>query len=187
MIVHYPRLVGLLLTLVASTGLSLAQFTVTSSADSGPGSLREALASAQDGDQIRFGSATNGNAIVLNSPVTVTEGVSFRGSGTQNTTITGSITFDNAGEVSVSGITFTGGSAPAGGAIASINTDLSVRNAMFSGNTATGDFFSAECQAPWPASLGLRTPGTRHRGSAGADDYGDVGSEWPLLKCLGPP
>ena len=44
-----------------------ATLTVTTTADSGPGSLRAAIAAASDGDTIQFDAALNGQTITLTS------------------------------------------------------------------------------------------------------------------------
>jgi predicted outer membrane repeat protein len=57
-----------------------ADLTVTSTADSGAGSLRQALADAMNGDTITFASALSGATITLSSaPLTVNKTVSING------------------------------------------------------------------------------------------------------------
>jgi hypothetical protein len=71
---------ALLLVLLAAAAppSAAATLTVTNLADSGPGSLRQALADAASGDTIEFSVALNG-PIVLASPLGVTRNVIIRG------------------------------------------------------------------------------------------------------------
>ena len=62
------QLFALLCAMMAGTrALHAATITVTSTADSGPGSLRDAIAAASDGDTIQFAAALNGQSITLTS------------------------------------------------------------------------------------------------------------------------
>ncbi|WP_194165222.1 beta strand repeat-containing protein [Deinococcus terrestris] len=83
-----PLSAALLLTLLlAACGgpTRPAGTPVTSLADSGPGSLREVLAAAGDGDTLRF---TAGGTVTLSSPVTIDKDV---------TILAGEVTLDAAG------------------------------------------------------------------------------------------
>ena len=55
------------LAIAASVSLNATVFTVTSPADSGPGTLRAQVAASSSGDTIQFGI---GGAILLNSAIT---------------------------------------------------------------------------------------------------------------------
>src|SRR5437762_12356255 len=56
--------------------------TVTNTGDSGPGSLRQALADAHDGDTIQFDPALNGQTIYLSSgELVVAKNISINGPG----------------------------------------------------------------------------------------------------------
>src|SRR5438093_11227860 len=56
--------------------------TVTTTADSGPGSLRQALADAQGGDTIEFDSSLNGQTITLTSgELVVADSITISGPG----------------------------------------------------------------------------------------------------------
>ncbi|MBD2383863.1 beta strand repeat-containing protein [Cylindrospermum sp. FACHB-282] len=64
--------------------------TVTNSQDSGPGSLRDALANAQAGDTIEFASSLANETITLTSgQLSITESITIDGSGAANLTISG--------------------------------------------------------------------------------------------------
>src|SRR5689334_1283501 len=66
----------------------LSTITVTSAADSGGGSLRDAIASANPGDTIEFASAINGTPIVLTSgQLTISQSLTITGNGAANTII----------------------------------------------------------------------------------------------------
>ena len=71
---------ALLLWLWLGPRAQAADLTVTSTADSGAGSLRQALADAMNGDTITFASALSGATITLSSaPLTVNKTVSING------------------------------------------------------------------------------------------------------------
>jgi hypothetical protein len=64
------RCTAIALLLLCATGIPAHAdtITVTNTNDSGPGSLRQALADANDGDTINFEPALNGQAIRLTGP-----------------------------------------------------------------------------------------------------------------------
>jgi hypothetical protein len=69
-----PRLLAVAITQAVAlyaARTSAATLTVTSNADAGPGTLREAIASAADGDVITFGPALNGATIATNSELSI--------------------------------------------------------------------------------------------------------------------
>src|SRR5882762_8581124 len=59
--------IGMLLLCAVAIPADADTITVTNTNDSGPGSLRQALADAQDGDTIQFDPALNGQTINLTS------------------------------------------------------------------------------------------------------------------------
>src|SRR5436190_24202141 len=62
------QLFAVLRAIMAGTqNLRAATITVTTTADSGPGSLRAAIAAASNGDTITFDAALNGESIVVTS------------------------------------------------------------------------------------------------------------------------
>ncbi|MFM7427500.1 MAG: hypothetical protein ACKO7W_21275, partial [Elainella sp.] len=69
----------------------MAIITVTSTADSGAGSLRNAIAQARSGDTIQFAPALAGKTIGLNSRIEIPPGknLTLDGSGAANLTISG--------------------------------------------------------------------------------------------------
>ena len=75
-----PTLAALSLSLLLAAcggGGGVVGTPVTSTADSGPGSLREVLAAAKDGDTLRF---TTSGTVSLASPVTVNKGAPTKAS-----------------------------------------------------------------------------------------------------------
>ena len=68
-----------------------ATITVTNTNDSGADSLRDALASASDGDTINFDPSLNGQTITLTSgELVIPKSVMISGPGANNLTVSGS-------------------------------------------------------------------------------------------------
>ncbi|MBW4680265.1 MAG: calcium-binding protein [Microcoleus vaginatus WJT46-NPBG5] len=63
--------------------------TVTTNADSGAGSLREAIASAQAGDTVQFSSSLANQTISLSSQIEINKHLTIDGAGATNLTISG--------------------------------------------------------------------------------------------------
>ena len=117
---------------------------VTSNADAGPGSLRQAIEDACAGDTITFSVA---------SPIHLTSGtlelsraVTISGPGADQLTVDGSggsfriFTIDSGAIVTISGLTISGGfvssGTPYGGGIGNLGGSLTLANAVLSGNRA---------------------------------------------------
>jgi hypothetical protein len=119
-------------------------FVVTNVSDAGPGSLRQALADASDGDAIRFDPALNGQTITLTSgQLSVNENVTVSGPGAGQLSVNGNaagrVFHISAGKtVTISGLTITNGSAPSswGGGIDNDHATLTLSNCTISGNAA---------------------------------------------------
>jgi hypothetical protein len=121
--------------------------TVTSSADSGPGSLRAEIAAASSGDTITFASSLFGQTITLTSgQLDITQSLTIKGPGTGKLAISGdglSRVFEIDGaatNVTLSGLTITGGSdnsgsLSGGGGILNFGT-LTLSGCTISGNTS---------------------------------------------------
>lgn len=123
--------------------LLLSALTVTSTADSGQGSLRAAVAAAAPGDVIRFGSGLKGKTISLTSgPIAIGQSVTILGPGAGKVTIDGggrSGLFTVRGQSThavIAGLTLTHGSATQGGAIDSSVASLTVALDQFRANHA---------------------------------------------------
>src|ERR1043166_6502822 len=88
---------------------------VTNTNDSGPGSLRDALAAANDGDTIDA-TGISGTILLTSGELQITHAITISGSGAGNLALDGNATFrvfDNLiSGVSISGFSITNGSAP---------------------------------------------------------------------------
>src|SRR5213080_4506727 len=117
-----------------------ATHVVTTNADSGAGSLRQAVADACPGTSITFSGVTSpitltGGEIVIDKDLTITgPNVALTISGNNSSRI-----FDvqSGNSVSISNLTFTSGRASFGGAIFN-EGNLTIRNCTFTGNNAVG-------------------------------------------------
>jgi hypothetical protein len=119
-----------------------ATLTVTSTADSGAGSLRQALADAQDGDTIQFAPALNGQTIGLTSAeLAIDKNITITGPGPSNlavqrSTATGTPKFRifhvlPGHVVLIAGLNIIGGSLPptdAGGGVRNDQSALTLNN-----------------------------------------------------------
>lgn len=124
--------------------------TVTSTADSGQGSLREAIALAQAGDTIQFASTLANQSITLTSgQLTVNKNLTIDGTGTAGLTISGnnasrvfdvlSSSFTLRHLTIANGKTTGVGEDGAGAGIRTAsNTTLVVENSLFQNNSANG-------------------------------------------------
>jgi hypothetical protein len=121
--------------------------TVTTAGDSGPGSLRAALAAVLDGDTITFSPGLNGTPIVLTSgEIDTAKSYTIAGNGANQTIIDGNhanrVLAVVAGTVTISGVTVRNGSvalvgvnvSSAGGLLVEGGASLTVRNSTITGN-----------------------------------------------------
>ena len=128
-------------------------FTVTSTADSGMGSLRAEIAAADSGDKIVFGHAVLGQTIKLASQLTIDKSLDIEGPGAEQVTVSGNnVTrvFDIKGAVKVTlaGLTITNGLAVStspslpgeggGGIENEAGATLNLRDDTIANNTAYG-------------------------------------------------
>jgi hypothetical protein len=131
----------------------LATLTVTSAADAGPGTLRQAILDANlapGADVIRFANSLRGQTIALTSgPLTITDSLALDGPGASRLTISGGgasgllvVAHETATPdaprpvVRVEGLTFADGLAFRGGAILATQSDLTVEGCTFLHNGA---------------------------------------------------
>jgi hypothetical protein len=124
----------------------MATFNVTNLADSGVGSLREAIFIAEsttEADEINFDSALSGGTINLTSGrLDVRANLSINGLGSNLLTIDAgglsSVFAVSASQADISGLTITGGysSSIGGGVIVGILSSLNLTNTVISGNSA---------------------------------------------------
>lgn len=128
---------------ILSTSLFAAVIPVTTSADAGMGSLREAISIAQPGDTIMFDASTNGNPIIFSSgQITISQSLTIIGNGPDNTMLSGNSTnriFDARDVMSfnLEGIAFMNGfTSDNGGAVNLESVDGSITNCTFTNNLA---------------------------------------------------
>ncbi|MEI6083253.1 MAG: HYR domain-containing protein [Verrucomicrobiota bacterium] len=119
-----------------------ATITVISIADSGPGSLRQAIAVANNGDSIIFDPILTTKKIALTSgELVITKNITITGLGAANFAITGTttsrvFTVTGGATATLTALTISGGTATNGGGIANFAT-LTLNNLTLSNNTAT--------------------------------------------------
>ena len=138
----------LLVTLVSASfclQASAATITVTNTTDNDPGSLRQAIAAAASGDTINFDAALNGQTITLTSgELLINKNLTITGPGANLLAINGNATsrvfYISSGDVTISGLTITNGTAAGGGGILNDHATLTISNCTLSGNSATGNF-----------------------------------------------
>ena len=140
---------GLVFALVCSAlavagGTEAATLTVTSTADSGAGSLRDALAAASNGDTIQFDAALNGQTISLTSgELVVNTNITISGPGSNLLTISRSAQAANfrifhvliGHTVIIQRLTITGGYANGGG-IFNDNANLTISSCIIRDNAS---------------------------------------------------
>ena len=120
-------------------GVQAAIITVINTNDSGPGSLRQALFDANDGDMINFDSSLNGQKITLTSgQLNVDKDVTISGPGANNLVVEGNaqsrVFYVNPDKtVTIDGLTIANGD-DGGGGIYNYAAALTVSNCILSGN-----------------------------------------------------
>src|SRR5258708_6098704 len=122
---------------------NLPAATVTSTADTGPGSLRNAIATAVPGDTITF--AITGAITLTNGELLIAKNLTISGPGAANLTVQRStaggvpdfrIFNITAGVVAISGLTVSNGREAVGGGI-NTTTTLSLNDCVIVGNSAS--------------------------------------------------
>jgi hypothetical protein len=128
---------------VIALSTQAATITVTNTNDSGVGSLRQALAAANDGDTINFDSSLDGQTITLTSgELSVNKNVTVSGPGPDTLAVSGNATsrvfvIYPGKTVTISGLTITNASTNVyGGGIFNFEATLTVNNCTVSGNSA---------------------------------------------------
>jgi hypothetical protein len=92
----------------------LSTLTVTSSGDSGDGSLRAILAAAQSGDQIVFDSRLRGQITLTGGELAITKDLDIEGPGADNLAVSGNhgsriFAISGSATVTIAGLTITDG------------------------------------------------------------------------------
>src|SRR5262245_39643828 len=119
--------------------------TVLNNADSGTGSLRDAIAAANSGDTIVFDPSLDGQTITLTSgELAISQSLRIRGPGADQLTISGNNAgrvFDLTGSganVTITGLTIADGLAAQGGGIENAASNLTLADDVLSNNQAIG-------------------------------------------------
>ena len=118
-----------------------ATSTVINTNDSGAGSLRQALADANDGDTINFDAAVTGTITLTSGELLVNDSITINGPGANILAVNGNAAsrvfhISSGKTVIISGLTITnGGVVPNGGGILNDHATLTVNNCTVSGNT----------------------------------------------------
>jgi hypothetical protein len=129
---------------LACLSIQAATLTVTSTADSGSGSLRDAVANAAAGDTITFNLSYPATIALTTGQIQISKALTISGPGPAKLTIRGNNSspvlkvFFSGGKtpVTISGLTITGGSSFLGGGIYEGDAALTVDNCVLSNNSA---------------------------------------------------
>jgi hypothetical protein len=118
-----------------------AGITVTNQADSGPGSLRDAIAAAAPGDTINFSLTLPATITLTSGELLISKNLTISGPGASSLTISGNnssrvFEIGSGFTVAISGLTIQNGSADTGGGFVNSGT-LMLSNSTLSGNRAT--------------------------------------------------
>ncbi|MBA3469749.1 MAG: hypothetical protein H0T53_08900 [Herpetosiphonaceae bacterium] len=163
---------------VATLATCAAAFTVTTDADSGPGSLRQSIAAICPEGTIGF---AGDYSIDLQTQVTITSGLTIDG-GTHAVTVSGALiplddifiqggifSIDADGPVALRNLNIVDGTAYTGGAIYA-TSELSIEDSTFAGNRAEGN--SSESRGGAVYSSGLLSVRTSAFSDNNAHAYG---------------
>jgi predicted outer membrane repeat protein len=118
--------------------------TVTSTADGGAGSLRDAVNNASPGDTINFNLTLPATIILTSGAVSVNTGLTITGPGADQLTVSGNFSsrvflINNNGSVAISGLTITHGTdLNTGAGILNLDSTLSVTACTFTNNETSG-------------------------------------------------
>ena len=139
-----------LITLIGAAMVSVqnarsATITVTYTNDSGGGSLRQALADANDGDTINFSLITPATITLTSGELLVNKSVTISGPGADQLSVNGNASsrvfhISPGKTVTISDLTITNGYAyqASGGGIYNEYATLTINNCIISGNSASG-------------------------------------------------
>jgi hypothetical protein len=141
----HMRLGMVMCALIAAGAMNAATVTVTTNADSGAGSLRDAIAAANPTDEIVF-AASVGPVITLATELTLNKDLEINGPGASLLELNGNAVtriFNlTAGVITLRGLTMTNGSAFQGGAILQgLSTTLVVEGCVITGNNCADPAF----------------------------------------------
>ncbi|MBB4080248.1 hypothetical protein GGR28_002878 [Lewinella aquimaris] len=143
---YSKRLVMTFLLGLCSLSLLLAaNIVVTSTADTGPGTLRQAVADAMPGDEITFIAATNGKAFHFKSEIKIAKDLTIRGNGLNRTFLTGNQTnrvfniMGGARVILAQLRMINGSSKESGGALQNIDGTVYLRQVFIKNSIARGN------------------------------------------------
>ena len=145
-IIRLPSLAAIIALLFAVMGsvqtLHAATITVMNTSDSGAGSLRQAIADANDGDTIDA-TGISGTIKLTSGHLVVDKSVTINGPGAANLAVDGNgvsrVFYIGSGRtVTIAGLTITNGNGfgSSGGGIYNDHATLTVTNSTLSGNSA---------------------------------------------------
>ena len=141
---NFRTAISFALVCAAAVSVHADIITVITTADSGPGSLRQALADAQDGDTIQFDAALNGQTIGLeSSELVIDKNIIISGPGPDVLTVARSqqaadfriFNIPPSHTAEIDGLTITGGSLVGNGGGISSGATLTISNCAISGNS----------------------------------------------------
>jgi len=175
-------------TLLIASVAPADTITVITSNDNGPGSLRQALVDANDGDTINFDSSLNGQRITLTSgELNVDKDVTISGPGAKNLAVDGNaqsrVFYVNPGKtVTIDGLTVTNGYSPtgSGGGIYNNAAMLTVTNCTFSGNSANDGGGGIANFADSPGDATLTITNCTFSGNSAVHGGGAIGNRATL-------
>ena len=135
------RVLTVMLAVFGAVPAFAAAITVTNQADSGPGSLRDAIAAAAPGDTINFSLTLPATITLTSGELLISKNLTISGPGASSLTISGNnssrvFEIGSGFTVAISGLTIQNGSADTGGGIVNSGT-LMLSNSTLSGNRAT--------------------------------------------------
>jgi hypothetical protein len=188
------------LALLAVPAAQAATFTVTTTADSGPGSLRQAVANANataGADVITFQPTVTGTIVLTSGELQLTDSVDVQGPGAGTLAVSGNDSsrvffayiFNILGpgfspppiDVVVSGLTITHGKAAFGGGVASLGNRVTLDHVTITNNTA--DYGGGVGVGGAPASS-LTIQNTSITGNTSLNDAGGVFVYYPAGPTL---
>ncbi len=136
--------------LVAGAPADAATFTVINLNDSGAGSLRQAIVDANNAvgaDTVVFQAGLTGTITLTTGQLYIADSVDVQGPGAAVLTVSGNnasrvfylYNSDTTIDVTISGLTITGGNANIGAGVVDFDENLILDHVTITGNTATGD------------------------------------------------
>jgi parallel beta-helix repeat protein len=136
--------------LAAGPPAEAATFNVTNLNDNGAGSLRQAIVDANNAagaDMVTFQAGLTGTITLTSGQLYITDSVDIQGPGAAVITVSGNnssrvfylYTGSALIDVTISGLTITGGNAPIGAGVVNFDENLVLDAVTITGNTATGD------------------------------------------------